>query len=134
VAHAVDLGRLIDQLAGRESHGVDIESGYGGKRPAPYLESGMVVPGDPRVGHQFWWRPAVSDALRADPTRFVVVTNEPLDVVALAHGIPVVNVVDPDATGGSFAVVVRPDRYVAAVADSHSGLVEAAGTLVAHAR
>jgi 3-(3-hydroxy-phenyl)propionate hydroxylase len=134
VAHAVDLGRLIDQLAGRESHGVDIESGYGGKRPAPYLESGMVVPGDPRVGHQFWWRPAVSDALRADPTTFVVVTNEPLDVVALAHGIPVVNVVDPDATGGSFAVVVRPDRYVAAVAHSHPDLVEAAGTLVAHAR
>ena len=37
VAHAVDMGRLIDQLAGRVSHGVDIESGYGGTRPAPLM-------------------------------------------------------------------------------------------------
>ena len=29
IAHAVDMGRLIDQLGGRVSHGVDVESGCG---------------------------------------------------------------------------------------------------------
>lgn len=122
VAHAVDLGRLIDQLAGRESHGVGIESGYGGTRPAPFLEAGAVIPGDPRVGHQFWWRPGVSGALCADHTTFVVVTNEPVELAGTTHGVPAVNVVDPGATGGSFAVVVRPDRYVAAVVGNEQEL------------
>ena len=131
VAHAVDLGRLIDQLAGRASHGVDIESGYGGKRPAPFLEAGVVVPSDPRVGHQFWWRPDVSAALRTDCTTFVVVTNGSVDLSGGAHGIPLANVVDPEATGGSFAVVVRPDRYVAAVAADEQELNDALASLVA---
>jgi len=131
VAHAVDLGRLIDQLAGRASHGVDIESGYGGKRPAPFLEAGVVVPSDPRVGHQFWWRPDVSAALRTDCTTFVVVTNGPVDLSDGEHGIPLANVVDPEATGGSFAVVVRPDRYVAAVAADEQELNDALASLVA---
>ncbi|MEY4365648.1 MAG: hypothetical protein RLZZ305_992 [Actinomycetota bacterium] len=129
VAHAADLGRLIDQLAGRESHGVDMDSGYGGKRPSPFIESGMVVPGDPRVGHQFWWRPNVSAALAADPASFVIVTNEPLAPAAVSGRIPAVNVVDPEATGGSFALVLRPDRYVAAVASSAEELAHALGTL-----
>ena len=129
VAHAADLGRLIDQLAGRESHGVDMDSGYGGKRPSPFIESGMVVPGDPRVGHQFWWRPEVSAALAADPASFVIVTNEPMDVASLAHGIPAMNVVDPEATGGSFALVLRPDRYVAAVADGEEALHSVMGAI-----
>ena len=125
VAHAVDMGRLIDQLAGRQSHGVDVESGYGGKRPAPFLESGVVVPGDPRVGHQFWWRPGVSEAVRSDGASFAVVTNEPVEVASVSQGLPAVNVVDPEATGGSYAVIVRPDRYVAAVAADAAGLVRA---------
>jgi 3-(3-hydroxy-phenyl)propionate hydroxylase len=134
VAHAVDMGRLIDQLAGRESHGVDIESGYGGTRPAPFLESGVVVPGDPRVGHQFWWRPAVTAALAADPASFVVVTNEPFDPAVIRGPIPAVNVVDPEATGGSFAVVVRPDRYVATVAVDSKRLEDAFTILASRMR
>jgi hypothetical protein len=54
----------------------------------------------------------------------------PADLAALAA----VNVVAPTAVGEAYAIVVRPDRYVAAVAHSHPDLVEAAGTLVAHAR
>ncbi|MFM9084627.1 MAG: hypothetical protein ACKOQ7_12265, partial [Actinomycetota bacterium] len=88
-------------------------------------------PGTARVGHQFWWRPDVSAALRADCTTFVVVTNGPVDVSGGVHGIPLVNVVDPEATGGSFAVVVRPDRYVAAVAADEQELNDALASLVA---
>lgn len=116
VAHAVDMGRLIDQLAGRVSHGVDVESGYGGARPAPFLESGVVVPGDPRVGHQFWFHGAVSAALRSAGASFAVVTNEPVAIPPALASLGAHNVVAPAATGGSHAVIVRPDRYVAAVA------------------
>jgi hypothetical protein len=116
------MGRLIDQLAGRVSHGVDIESGYGGKRPAPHLVAGMLTGDDPRVGHQFWFTPEVSAAVRRDGASFAVVTAEP---VALPDGLVAlgaVNVVAPEAVGDSYAVVVRPDRYVAAVAVSHAEL------------
>jgi hypothetical protein len=45
-----------------------------------------------------------------------------------------VNVTAPEAVGDSYAVVVRPDRYVAAVAADHLGLMVAADTLLGHAR
>ena len=34
---------VIDQLAGRVSHGVDESAGYGGDRPFPKLEAGPVT-------------------------------------------------------------------------------------------
>ena len=52
VAHAVDTGRLIDQLAGRESHGVDLDAAYGGGRPFPHLEHGLLWGEHPMVGRQ----------------------------------------------------------------------------------
>lgn len=131
VAHAVDMGRLIDQLAGRISHGVDIESGYGGSRPAPHLESGVVVGDDPRVGHQFWYHPDVSSAVRTDLASFAVVTAEPIDVDGSLVALHAVNVVAPEAVGEAFAVVVRPDRYVAAVANSADELAVMADVLAA---
>lgn len=134
VAHAVDMGRLIDQLAGRTSHGVGVDSGYGGARPAPFLEDGFLVRGDPRVGHQFWFRPAVSAALRTNLASMAVVTNEPVDLSGDLVALGAVNVVDPAATGGSYAVLVRPDRYVAAVAGDAAGLASAATTLHTRAR
>ena len=134
IEHAVDMGRLIDQLAGRVSHGVDVQSGYGGTRPAPHIESGMVAGGGERVGHQFWYHPEVSRAVRTDGASFAVVTAGPIDMPADLAALAAVNVVAPTAVGEAYAIVVRPDRYVAAVADSHPDLVEAAGTLVAHAR
>ena len=127
IAHAVDMGRLIDQLGGRVSHGVDIESGYGGSRPSPYLESGIVAGDDPRVGHQFWYHPEVSCALRADGASFVVVAADEIAMPGELARIGAQLVVAPDAVPGSYAVVVRPDRYVAAVASG-------ADDLAAHAR
>jgi hypothetical protein len=94
----------------------------------------MVAGGGERVGHQFWYHPEVSRAVRTDGASFAVVTAGPIDMPADLAALAAVNVVAPAAVGEAFAIVVRPDRYVAAVVDSHSGLVEAAGTLVAHAR
>ena len=129
VAHAVDMGRLIDQLAGRQSHGVDIESGYGGARPAPHLESGVVTGDDPRVGHQFWFHPEVSRAVRTNGASFAVVTAEPVEVPAPLAAWGAVNVVAPESLGDAHAIVVRPDRYVAAVADGPDRLASDAAVL-----
>ena len=134
IEHAVDMGRLIDQLAGRVSHGVDVQSGYGGTRPAPHIESGMVTGDNPRVGHQFWYHPGVSRAVRTDGASFAVVSAAPLEMPAGLAALSAVNVTAPEAVGDSYAVVVRPDRYVAAVAADHLGLTAAADTLLAHAR
>ena len=129
IAHAVDMGRLIDQLGGRISHGVDVESGYGGTRPSPFIENGIVVGKDARVGHQFWFSPEVSKAVRAGGASFVLVTASPVNIPAAFGAIPVVNVVAPETLGDAFAIVVRPDRYVAAVAGDMAELNECAANL-----
>ncbi len=129
IAHAVDMGRLIDQLGGRVSHGVDIESGYGGSRPSPFLESGIVTGSDPRVGHQFWYHPDVSRALRADGASMSVVAATEIGVPDELLRVGARLVVAPDAVPGSYAVVVRPDRYVAAVASDADELADHAKQL-----
>ena len=132
IAHAVDMGRLIDQLGGRVSHGVDVESGYGGTRPSPFLESGIVTGSDERVGHQFWYHPAVSQAVQHNGASFALVTAEPMEIPVDFALIPVVNVVAPDTLGGAFAIVVRPDRYVAAVANNITELSASAAILASY--
>jgi len=134
IEHAVDMGRLIDQLAGRVSHGVDVQSGYGGTRPAPHIEAGIVTGDNPRVGHQFWYHPGVSRAVREAGASFAVVTAVPVEMPPALVALSAVNVVAPEAVGDSYAVIVRPDRYVAAVAADHPGLTTDADTLLAHAR
>lgn len=129
VGAAIDMGLLIDQLAGRETHGVDLEAGYGGRRLAPVLSDGFVVPGDDRVGHQFWHHPEVSRVLAADAAALVIVANETIVVPVELGRLGAHVVVAPEATGGSYAVVVRPDRYVAAVATDAASLADTAATL-----
>lgn len=128
VAHAVDVGRLIDQLAGRVSHGVAEDAGYGGARPQPFLEAGFLTGDDPRVGHQFWHREGVSRALRANSASLAVVVRNPVDLPRDIKQMAQV-VVDPDAVGDDHAIVVRPDRYVAAVAKDALDLIAIAQTL-----
>lgn len=129
IAHAVDMGRLIDQLGGRVSHGVDVESGYGGSRPSPHLESGIVVGDDPRVGHQFWFHPEVSAGVRQNGASFVVVASSQIDVPAELQRLEAAVVIAPEAVNDAYAIVVRPDRYVAAVATSAEELATIAHTL-----
>jgi 3-(3-hydroxy-phenyl)propionate hydroxylase len=128
VAHAVDVGRLIDQLAGRVSHGVEQDAGYGGARPQPFLESGFVTGDDPRVGHQFWHREKVSRGLRMNGASLAFVVHEPVDLPSSFEELAQI-VVDPDAVGNDYAIVVRPDRYVSAVAKNASDLIAIAKTL-----
>lgn len=134
VGHAVDMGRLIDQLAGKVSHGVDVESGYGGTRPAPFLEAGVVVGNDPRVGHQFWFHPEVSKAVTTNGASFAVVTATEIELPEALRAFGAILVVAPQAVTGSYAVVVRPDRYVAAVAQNEKDLESIATTLGVYAR
>ena len=124
VAHAADVGRLIDQLAGRVSHGIDADSGYGGARPQPFLETGFVVGDDPRVGHQFWHREEVSRALRTHGASLVVVLREDVELPKELAAVGVQKVIEPEAVGNDYAIVVRPDRYVAAVASTAEQLHE----------
>ena len=131
VAAAVDLGRLIDQLAGRVSHGVGLESGYGGARPAPFLESGLVVAGDPRVGHQFWAQPEVSRMAVSDGGSFVVVSGAAVELPEELRRIRAKSLVDPSACTDAFAILVRPDLYVAAVASDADDLKRCASALFA---
>lgn len=134
VGHAADMGRLIDQLAGRESHGVDPESGYGGSRPQPHIVAGVVAGDDPRVGHQFWHHPAVSSAVRADGASFAVVAHEEIPMPVPLSNLGARLVVAPEAVTDAHAIVVRPDRYVAAVATDAASLAEAATTLASRVR
>jgi len=133
VGHAVDMGRLIDQLAGKVSHGVDVESGYGGTRPAPFLEAGVVVGEDPRVGHQFWFHPDVSKAVTTNGASFAVVAATEISLPEELRALGAIVVVAPEAVTGSYAVVVRPDRYVAAVARNENELQSAATILKTYA-
>jgi 3-(3-hydroxy-phenyl)propionate hydroxylase len=129
VAHAVDVGRLIDQLAGRVSHGVGEEAGYGGTRPQPFIAAGFVTGDDPRVGHQFWHRAAVSAALRSNSASLAVVAREHIVLPVELTQMGAVVVVDADAVGDDYAIIVRPDRYVAAVTTSADDLATSAHAL-----
>lgn len=134
VAHAADVGRLIDQLSGRQSHGIDAESGYGGARPAAHIEQGIVHGDNERVGHQFWWHPEVSRACVRDGAGFAVVTAVPVEIPEALARFRAVNVVAPEAVGEAHAIVVRPDRYVAAVATDAGEFDRAAASLTVHVR
>lgn len=140
VAFAVDVGRLIDQLSGKGDSGVGLESGYGGGRPFPYLQAGVLAGGHPRVGKPFP-QPMVDghrfddllgqgfSVVATDPATVPVAVSEAMDalggsVVQLPDS-PLVDFV-PD--GGS--VIVRPDRYVAAVASSGEELIQLMGELM----
>lgn len=129
VGHAADLGRLINQLSGKEDTGVDNDAGYGGSRPQPFLETGVLTGDDPRVGHQFWFDADVSRAVVADGASFVVVARAHIELPKPLADLGARLVVSPRATQGEYAIVVRPDRYVAAVATDADELAQCATIL-----
>jgi 3-(3-hydroxy-phenyl)propionate hydroxylase len=125
VANAVDTGILIDQLSGRIEADKSIEAGYGGARPFPHLEHGLIHGDHPSVGRQVP-QPMV-DGARLDDlfgNGFVVVVTDEV----VAHDVREpwetiggsVLTVPGDALPGLLvdggAVIVRPDRQIAAVA------------------
>lgn len=112
VEHAADMGRLIDQIAGRESHGLDHSSGYGGSRPQPFIEAGLVVGDDDRVGRPCRYEPDVHAALVDGGPHFAVVAGTDIEAPEFIAPMRLVRATQADSP---FAVVVRPDGCVAAI-------------------
>lgn len=137
VAHAVDTGRLIDELSGRTPANTSLDAAYGGGRPFPILEHGIRVGGHGAVGRQLP-QPTIGGRPLDDllGTGFAVVTDSEslVDEARSAWGDLASVVVVPVGTmpialppGG--AVIVRPDRYVAAVAHDAAELASSSDAL-----
>lgn len=139
VANAVDTGKLIDQLSGRVDADKSIEAGYGGARPFPHLRHGLLHGEHPSVGRQLP-QPMIDDERLDDllgPGFAIIVVS-----ALVAHD------VRPrwEVLGGSVvvipsgalqellpdngAVIVRPDRQIAAVAGDEGELLVATNDLI----
>lgn len=112
VEQSVETGRLIDQLAGRVSHGVSEQAGYGGRRRSARYEHGVIVGDHPNVGAIYaqWHHIVARGALS-----FHVISRRhrgdiKLGLVPIEH-----HEVDDAMRYGADHVVIRPDGYVAAV-------------------
>jgi len=128
VAHAVEAGRLIDQLAGRIDAAADQGAGYGGGRPFPHLTDGLVWGDHPAVGRQLP-QPSVGWDTRLGSGWAVLARGGAGEAAAGALGARLVVPADEELTdlvGVTGGVIVRPDRYVAAVAASGDELLAAA--------
>lgn len=129
VAHSADAGRLINAIA----HGgaASLESGYGGGRPFPHLTSGCLTGDHPRIGHPFPQpvRDGVGfDAALGDGWAAVLAAG---DTVTLPPGLRRVDAEPGDFPGlvqSGTVVLVRPDRYVAAVTDDVEAALDALRT------
>ncbi|MEZ5226593.1 MAG: FAD-dependent monooxygenase [Acidimicrobiales bacterium] len=143
VANAVDTGVLIDQLAGRVDADKSLDAGYGGARPFPHLEHGLLHGEHPAVGRQVP-QPAI-DGVRLDDLLgqgFAVVVADAAVAAdvrdrwgAVGGSIVVVSADHlPLILADEGAVIVRPDRQIAAVAADATELVSATDDLLARLR
>lgn len=132
VAHAVATGRLIDQFAGRVDSGTPEDAAYGGGRSLPHLIAGLVTGDHPLVGHQVP-QPAPGWDDRLGPGWAVLARRPEVVAEAAARLDAAVVLLAPselaDLVEEDGAAVVRPDRNVAAVADSPAALAAAVAEL-----
>jgi 3-(3-hydroxy-phenyl)propionate hydroxylase len=139
VAHAVDTGKLIDELSGRTPASTGLDAAYGGGRPFPTLEHGIRVGAHPAVGRQLP-QPDV-EGRRLDEllgAGFAIVADEghpgPIPTGRLLGGLAVAVTVPsstlPTVLVPGAAAVVRPDRYVAAIASGPTELAAACDTIL----
>lgn len=115
VHQSIDAGRLIDQFAGRESHGLAPGAGYGSNRDRPRYRCGVVVGDHSRVGTPFMEWHAVAPRVPVGPEMVVVSATPSPQSVAGMPGRWVAAHLDRASLFGADHVVVRPDGYVAAV-------------------
>ena len=138
VAHAVDTGRLIDELSGRAAATTGLDAAYGGGRPFPILEHGIRYGNHAAVGRQLPQPmidgPPLDELLGAG---FAVVTDTEsyrTEIEAVWGDLAAIVVVPtrtmPFALPAGGAVIVRPDRYVAAVAHDPSEFATASDALL----
>lgn len=112
VEQSVETGRLVDQLAGRESNEVSRHAGYGGRRLPGRYEEGVVVGDDPLVGtlYPYWHQ-----LKNASVDEFSLLAGKPSNTASLGP-VPIREVVTAESSRlGHDHIVVRPDGYVAAV-------------------
>ncbi len=135
VGHAVDTGRLIDQLAGRGVEKADLESAYGGQRAFPHLEHGMRT-GDHLLTGRQAPNITLTDGRQLDTaagTGFAVVfcgvtaTDSPALERWRARGALVAVGSIPFSEG---IVVIRPDRSIASVSASADEFRQHTATLM----
>ena len=137
VAHAVDTGRLIDELSGRAAATTDLDAAYGGGRPFPTIDHGIRVGDHPSVGRQLP-QPTIDGHPLDDSLGdgFAVVTDDPSMGAGalgdLARVVVVPRGTMPMALPPGGAVVVRPDRYVASVAHDATELAAASAAIINH--
>jgi hypothetical protein len=118
VEQSVETGRLIDQYAGRVSHGIAPRDSYSGDRPPTRYTEGVVWGTHPRVGLPFGAWDQVADGVPTGPAITIVSSSELL-VPHPASGRPWrTATLDRAAMFGADHVVVRPDGWVAAVCDA----------------
>lgn len=122
VQHAADVGRLIDALSKGED--ASTEAGYGGGRDFPHIEDGLVFGDHPAVGHPLP-QPTIGgeplDGLLGAGWALLIAPGVELSslsgmwdrlgarAVELSH--PELDALRPHGE----TILVRPDRYVAAV-------------------
>ena len=115
VETSVEAGLLIDQFAGRVSHGIVPRDGYGGQRPSPRITDGVVSGEHPRIGRLYPWWHETSQAPPTGPAMVLVSRNDGGTEIPHWSGPWRRVVLDSGRTFDSDYVVVRPDGYVAAV-------------------
>lgn len=142
VAHAVDTGRLIDELSGRALPETGLDAAYGGNRPFPHLTAGLIHGDHPAVGHQVH-QPLIDgtrlDVLCGDGFSIIVDDPDTAEVVAgdwagLGEVVVVPVGTIPASLPPGGAVIVRPDRYIAAVAADEHELRRASSDLLSRIR
>lgn len=115
VHQSIDAGRLIDQFAGRESHGLTPGAGYGSDRARPCYRSGVRAGDHPRVGTPFMHWHDIVPSVPVGPEMVVVSSMSKPPAVSELPGRWIVQQLDRASLYDADHVVVRPDGYVAAV-------------------
>ena len=140
VEHAVDTGRLIDELSGRAPQHTGLDAAYGGSRPFPILRHGMIHGDHPSVGRQLP-QPTIDGqpldemlgagfAIVVDGTSILTGLDDRWADLARIVEVPPGSM--PMTLPPSGAVIVRPDRYVAAVCHDATELAAATDALLDH--
>jgi 3-(3-hydroxy-phenyl)propionate hydroxylase len=124
VMHAIDAGKLIDHYSGRVHDDHDVDAGYGGTRPPAVLGPGITVGSHPAVGQPF-----IDGSVEGDGRWILAGTVGDALAAAWSPWQPHVAASAAAPPGG--VVIVRPDRYVAAVATDEADAMDATASLLA---
>jgi 3-(3-hydroxy-phenyl)propionate hydroxylase len=116
VERSIEAGQLIDQFAGRVSHGIKPGKSYGSGTARPRYEAGAVAGDHPRTGTVFdMWHLIGGDAEAL--THMTVVSANDRTPALPVRGLWRSVALSPMETLGADHVVVRPDGFMAAICD-----------------